>query len=138
MKRSINMVLTAVLLGTVGKTISRIGLLLALAIIGISMAAPTRADVLVQAFSDIEGAPGCSISVGTAGTCSVTDAASSANLATGVLGVQANCCDYATVSSGQSSSTARFSDTVTLVLPNGYAASTIPFVTFDLTLSGAS
>ena len=122
--------------------ISRIGLLVTLGILGISTGtAPTRADVLVQAFSDIEGAPSCTINGGTAGTCSnVVDAASSANLATGVLGVQANCCDYTapSPSSGQASATARFSDTATLVLPSGYTASTIPFATFDLTLSGAS
>lgn len=100
-----------------------------------------RADVLVQAHSDLEGAPNCSLTGGSSGSCGVVDAASSANLATGVLGVQANCCDYNNptyVSSGEASATAGFSDTVTLVLPNGYAASTIPFVTFDLTLSGAS
>ena len=120
--------------------LSRSGLLVALAILGISIGtAPARADVLVQAFSDIEGAPSCTINGGTAGTCSnLVDAASSANLATGVLGVQSNCCDYPALSSGQASATARFSDTVTLVLPSGYTASTIPFATFGLTLSGAS
>lgn len=100
-----------------------------------------RADVLVQAHSDLEGLATCSLSGGSSGSCSVVDAASTANLATGVLGVQANCCDYNAhndPSSGEASATAKFTDTVTLVLPNGYTASTIPFVTFDLTLSGAS
>ena len=106
--------------------------------IALSATRPVHADVLVQAFSDLETVAGCNTSGGTAGSCGVTDAASSANLATGVLGVQVNCCDYAGLSSGQSSATAKFTDTVTLVLPNGYAASTISFVTFDLTLSGAS
>jgi hypothetical protein len=92
-----------------------------------------RADVTVTAFSDLEGAPSCTISGGTAGSCNnVADAASSANLATGVLAAQANCCQYTNstyVSSGQAQARGQFTDTITLVLP---------FVTLNMTVNGAT
>jgi PEP-CTERM motif len=56
----------------------------------------------------------------------------------GRVGAQANCCDYAGLSGGLASGVARFTDTVTLVIPNGYTASTIPSVTFNFNVSGAS
>jgi hypothetical protein len=101
-----------------------------------------RADVTVTAFSDLEGAPSCTISGGTSGSCNnVADAASSANLATGVLAAQANCCQYTDstyVSSGLAQARGQFTDTITLVLPTGYTASTIPFVTLNMTVNGAT
>lgn len=101
----------------------------------------SRADVLAQAYSDLEGVPSCSLAAAANSACTVTDSSSSANLATGILAAQANCCQYFVPgfpSSGMAQARARMSDTITLVAPSGYSATTIPFATFRLTLSGAS
>ena len=102
----------------------------------LSNSANATPSAQVQGFTDVEslsnGQPvstgNCPASGATSASCSVFDASASANLATGVLASQAECCatNPPYISSGQAGALAQFSDSITLVLPTGYTGSTVP------------
>jgi hypothetical protein len=90
--------------------------------------------VTVNGFTDKVGGTNCTDSHATSASCSTVDVTAVGDLSTGLLGIKADCC-AAPSSTGQSGGNATYSDAFTLVLPTGFAGTTVPFVTMHFTVS---